>query len=96
LAAVLHGVLLGPVAPTFEQRAAITTPTIVLAHRADVIHPFSDAAALARLLPKCRLVSAHTPFELRLRPRRLTAEMSTFLDDVWGVGTDDRSAKEAG
>ena len=83
MAAVLHGVLLGPVAPTAEQRRAITAPTLVLAHRADLIHPFSDATRLVQQLPNARLLPAHTPFELRIRPRRLTAEIATFLEDVW-------------
>jgi pimeloyl-ACP methyl ester carboxylesterase len=89
MAAVLHGVLLGPVAPTLEQREAIDVPTLVLAHRADLIHPFSDAHALVRSMPDAHLVEAHSPLELRLRPRRLTAEIATFLDRVWNVGSDE-------
>ena len=73
IAAVLHGVLLGPVAPTYEQRVAIAAPTLVLAHRADVLHPFSDARSLAGQVPWAQLVQARSPLELRLRPRRLTA-----------------------
>jgi len=89
MAAVLHGVLLGPVVPTFEQRQAIAAPALVLAHRADLIHPFSDAANLSRLLPNARLVSARSPFELRLRPERLTAEIADFLEEVWHPGQVD-------
>jgi pimeloyl-ACP methyl ester carboxylesterase len=83
IAAVLHGVLLGPVAPTYEQRVAITAPTLVLAHRADVLHPFSDARSLAGQVPWAQLVQARSPLELRLRPRRLTAEIAAFLDRLW-------------
>jgi pimeloyl-ACP methyl ester carboxylesterase len=83
MAAILHGVLLGPVTPTFEQRAAITAPTLVLGHRADLIHPFSDARALAGQVPWAQLVRARSPLELRARPRRLTAEIASFLDRVW-------------
>ena len=86
MAAVLHGVLLGPVAPTVEQREAIERPALVLAHRNDLIHPFSDAAHLASQLPDGRLVHARSPFELRLRPGRLTAEIARFLEDVWRPG----------
>ena len=32
IAAVLHGVLLGPIAPTVDQRRAITAPALVLGH----------------------------------------------------------------
>lgn len=84
LAAVLHGILLGPVAPTVEERRAIRVPALVLAHRADLIHPFSDATQLVRQLSDARLLRARSPLELRLRPRRLTAEIASFLDDVWG------------
>ncbi|HEX2383295.1 MAG TPA: alpha/beta fold hydrolase [Acidimicrobiales bacterium] len=83
IAAVLHGVLLGPVAPTYEQRVAIAAPTLVLAHRADVLHPFSDARSLAGQVPWAQLVQARSPLELRLRPRRLTAEIAAFLDRLW-------------
>jgi pimeloyl-ACP methyl ester carboxylesterase len=98
MAAVLHGVLLGPVAPTFEERAAITVPALVLAHRADLIHPFSDATALTRQVPHGRLVQTRSPLELRLRPARLTAEIAAFLDDVWrppDEGHDQAAAAEA-
>jgi pimeloyl-ACP methyl ester carboxylesterase len=83
MAAVLHGILVGPAAPTQEQRAAIAAPTLVLAHRADLLHPFDDATNLVRQMPNAELVRARSPFELRLRPRRLTAEIATFLDGVW-------------
>ena len=86
MAAVLHGVLLGPVAPTYEERVAIDRPTLVLTHRADLIHPFSDARALSGQIPGAQLVQAHSPLELRLRPQRLTAEIATFLDGVWNTG----------
>src|SRR6516225_4961452 len=55
-AAVLHGVLLGPIAPTVEQRAAIQAPALVIAHLADPLHALSDADPLARQLPCARLL----------------------------------------
>jgi pimeloyl-ACP methyl ester carboxylesterase len=82
VAAIMHGVLVGPVAPTREERARIAVPTLVLAHRNDLIHPFDDARHLVRDLPNARLVRARSPLELRLRPRRLTDEIATFLDDL--------------
>ena len=82
-ASVLHGILVGPVAPTMDERRAITAPALVIGHRADLIHPFSDAEKLAETLPHARLLKARTPFELRIRPRRLIGEMSRFIDDVW-------------
>lgn len=83
IAAVLHGVLLGPIAPTIDQRRAITAPALVLGHGIDLIHSFSDAQRLARQLPDARLIRTRTFAELWVRPDRLTAEISEFLDRVW-------------
>lgn len=82
-AAVLHGILVGPVAPTIDERRSITTPTLVIGHRADLIHPFSDATKLVEIIPTARLLMARTPLELRLRPQRLLREMDAFLDECW-------------
>ena len=79
MAAVLHGVLVGPIAPTQEERRAIEAPTLVLAHRYDVIHPFDDAVSLVKRMPNGVLVRARSPLELRLRPKRLTAGIVSFL-----------------
>lgn len=90
MSAILHGVLVGPVVPTQEQRAALEVPALVLAHTNDLIHPFSDAENLAEQLPQSRLVPARSPLELRLRPARLTAEIDDFLRDVWAKGATSR------
>jgi len=82
-AAVLHGILAGPIAPTVSQRAAMDVPALVIGHRVDRLHPFHDAEQLARRLPQGRLIQASSMIELRMRPERLTAEIAQFLDDVW-------------
>ncbi len=82
MSAVLHGILVGPVAPTLEQRTAIEVPAIVLAHRNDLIHPFDDAHNLVDQMPNARLVPARSPLELRLRPDRLTDVVAAFLDEL--------------
>jgi pimeloyl-ACP methyl ester carboxylesterase len=82
-AAVLHGLFVGPIAPTVEQRKAIAAPTLVIGHHLDFIHPFSDATNLVEHLPSARLVQAASIFELRFRPERLIHEIAIFLDDVW-------------
>jgi len=84
-AAVLHGVLLGPIAPTIDQRRAITAPALVLGHGIDLIHSFADAKRLARQLPDARLIRTRTFAELWVHPGRLTAEISEFLDCVWAA-----------
>jgi len=85
-AAVLHGILAGPIAPTVDQRAAMDIPALVIGHRVDRIHPFHDAEQLSRRLPKGRLIQAQSLFELRVHPERLTTEIAAFLDDVWSPG----------
>jgi hypothetical protein len=86
IAAVLHGVLLGPIAPTIDQRRAITAPALVLGHGIDLIHSFKDAQRLARQLPDARLIRTRTFAELWVRPARLTAEIGGFLDSLWTAG----------
>jgi len=86
IAAILHGVLMGPMAPTAEQRQALTVPTLVLGHGVDLIHSFADAKRLARQLPDARLIRTRTFAELWVRPARLTAEIAGFLDRVWADG----------
>jgi pimeloyl-ACP methyl ester carboxylesterase len=83
IAAVLHGVLIGPMAPTSDQRRAITAPALVLGHGIDLIHSFTDAERLTRQLPNARLIRTHTFAELWVWPGRLTGEISAFLDRVW-------------
>jgi pimeloyl-ACP methyl ester carboxylesterase len=86
--AVLHGILVGPTVPTVEERRGVRAPALVLGHRADLIHPFSDAAALVRQMPQARLLEARSIVELRLHPRRLVGEIERFLGEVWEARTD--------
>jgi pimeloyl-ACP methyl ester carboxylesterase len=86
IAAVLHGLLMGPIAPTIDQRRTITAPALVLGHRVDLIHSFGDAKRLARQLPHARLIRTRTFAELWVWPARLTTEISEFLDRVWAAG----------
>jgi pimeloyl-ACP methyl ester carboxylesterase len=85
--AILQGLFFGRVAPPNGARRAFTMPTLVLGHRRDPVHPFTDAGMLADELPNSRLLEANSLVELRLRPERLTAEISAFLDEIWsGAG----------
>jgi pimeloyl-ACP methyl ester carboxylesterase len=85
-AAVLHGILLGPMAPTIDERQAINVPALVLGHGIDLIHSFADAKRLVRQLPDARLIRTRTFAELWVHPGRLTTEISEFLDRVWAAG----------
>jgi pimeloyl-ACP methyl ester carboxylesterase len=81
--AVLQGLFFGRVAPHRSERRAFTMPTLVLGHRRDPVHPFSDAGMLAGELPNSRLLEADSLVELRLSPERLTEEIAAFLDEIW-------------
>jgi hypothetical protein len=96
IAAVLHGILVGPVAPEVEERRAMVAPTLIIGHENDLIHPFSDAANLAQQIPNARLVEARSMFELRLDPERLTGEIVRFLDDVYGTQSPARQVAGGG
>jgi pimeloyl-ACP methyl ester carboxylesterase len=82
-AAVLQGIFFGRVAPHRTERRTFEMPALVIGHRRDPVHPFSDAGQLAEELPNARLVEANSLVELRLRPERLTNEIAAFLDEVW-------------
>jgi len=83
-AAVLHGMLVGPITPTYEERHSIEAPTLVIGHKADFVHPFTDADHLTRQLPNARLLQAHSILELRFLPERLTTKIVEFMAEVWG------------
>lgn len=83
--AVLQGLFFGRVAPHRTERRTFKTPTLVLGHRRDPVHPFSDAGMLAEELPNARLIEADSLVELRLQPERLTEEIAGFLDEVWAA-----------
>lgn len=82
MASVLHGLLVGPLAPTLDQRAAIDVPTLIVGHQHDLLHPFQDADHLARQLPAARLVQARSFAEMRLRPARLVGVVADFLAEL--------------
>jgi len=92
MAASLHGLAVGPVAPTAEERARMDVPALVIGHRSDRLHPFDDATHLAAQLPRARLVEARSLLELRVRPARLTAEIISFLDAAWSSASVQVSA----
>ncbi|HXB14287.1 MAG TPA: alpha/beta fold hydrolase [Solirubrobacteraceae bacterium] len=81
--ALMQGLFFGRVAPPRSERRTFTTPTLILGHGRDPVHPFSDAGMLARELPNSRLIEADSIVELRVRPERLTGEIAAFLDEVW-------------
>jgi pimeloyl-ACP methyl ester carboxylesterase len=85
--AVLQGLFFGRIAPPRGERRTFQTPALVIGHRRDPVHPFSDAGMLAEELPNGRLLEADSLVELRLRPGRLTGEIAAFLDEAWDGGS---------
>lgn len=82
-AAVLQGLFFGRIAPHRTERRTFQAPALVIGHRRDPVHPFSDADMLAAELPNGRLLNANSIIELRTRPERLTAEIAAFVDECW-------------
>jgi pimeloyl-ACP methyl ester carboxylesterase len=83
--AVLEGLLLGETAPHREERRKIRQPTLIVGHPRDPLHPFSDSGMLAEELPRARLIEANSILEWRLKPDRLNAELTVFLEEVWAA-----------
>jgi pimeloyl-ACP methyl ester carboxylesterase len=93
--ALLQGLFFGRIAPHRSERRTFTMPALVLGHRRDPVHPFSDAGQLAGELPNGRLLEADSLVELRLRPERLTEEIASFLDEIWRPRRAARRTKSA-
>jgi pimeloyl-ACP methyl ester carboxylesterase len=82
-ASVIQGLFFGRTAPHRSERARIDVPALVIGHRHDMVHPFSDAGMLAAELPDARLLEANSILELRVRPERLTGEIAAFVEECW-------------
>jgi pimeloyl-ACP methyl ester carboxylesterase len=93
--ALLQGLFFGRIAPHRSERRTFMTRALVVGHRRDPVHPFSDAGMLAEELPNARLLEADSLVELRLKPDRLTGEIATFLDEAWATPSRARSKRSA-
>ncbi|MGH2984106.1 MAG: alpha/beta fold hydrolase [Solirubrobacterales bacterium] len=93
--AVLEGLFLGTAAPHHALRVKMAQPTLVIGHRADPLHPFSDSGMLVEELPNARLIAASSILEWRISPKRLDKELAGFLDEVWGQPGRRESAEAA-
>lgn len=91
-AAVLAGILYGQVAPDHRERIRLQTPTLVIGHPRDPVHPFSDAGMLASELPNGRLLDAHSILELRQHPQRLTGHIARFVQECWDAAEQPAAA----
>jgi hypothetical protein len=89
-AAVLQGLFFDRTAPPSAVRRTLRTPALVIGHRHDIVHPFSDAGMLADELPEAQLLQASSILELRLAPERLTDEIAGFIAGCWKPRTASR------
>lgn len=94
--AILHGVLVGPIAPSVRQRRALDMPTLIVGHGRDKLHEYRDALALQRQLPQARLIDAHSLLELRMKPERLWPQIEAFLLDLVADGQPRRTRRRRG
>jgi pimeloyl-ACP methyl ester carboxylesterase len=84
IAAILHGVLVGPVVPSVRRRQHIQQPVLVIGHARDPLHDLADAKALKRQLPNAKFLLARSVLELRTQPQRLMPQVLDFLRSVPG------------
>jgi pimeloyl-ACP methyl ester carboxylesterase len=90
MAAAIHGIFFGRVAPPSRMRRTIDVPALVLGHPADPIHMNADARMVADELPQGTYVRAESILEWRFRPERLTARAAEFVAEVWGPPAESR------
>lgn len=82
IAAVLHGVLIGPVVPPRRERQTIPVPTLIIGHGGDWLHNLEDARVLAKEMPHARFIVAKSMLELRRSPGRLMPKILRFLESA--------------
>jgi pimeloyl-ACP methyl ester carboxylesterase len=83
MAATVHGIFFGRVAPSTRQRRAIEAPALVVGHTRDPIHPAADAEMLAEEMVGARFVPATSILEWRLRPDRLDDIAVRFVEECF-------------
>ena len=88
MAAAIHGIFFGRIAPSSKRRRQIQAPALVIGHPRDPIHPAADAAMLADEMPNARFVAARSIVEWRSKPARLDAEAVEFVTQCWSAAVE--------
>ena len=83
VAALVHGLFFGRIAPSSRERRAMTMPALVVGHPKDPVHPAADAAMLAEEMPNATFERARSILEWRFRPERLDLLATRFVLDCW-------------
>jgi pimeloyl-ACP methyl ester carboxylesterase len=91
MAAALHGMFFGRIAPPSKVRESLSMPALVVGHRRDPIHPAADAAMLAEEMPASRFEQARSIVEWRIAPARLDAIAAGFVADCFDAERTDRA-----
>ena len=87
VAAVVHGLFFGRIAPSSRRRRAITARALVVGHPSDPIHPAADAAMLAEEMPHATFLRARSILEWRFWPERLNHAAAEFALQCWSAPT---------
>ena len=90
MAATIHGLFFGRVAPPSRLRSTLPHPALVIGHPRDPIHLSADARMVAGELARASYVEASSILEWRLRPARLTERTVAFLDEAWEWAGNER------
>lgn len=93
MAAAVHGIFFGRIAPSARERRGIAAPALVVGHPSDPIHPAADAAMLAGELPHAEFVQATSILEWRARPERLNAAALDFALECWQTRASPRRTR---
>lgn len=94
MAAAIHGIFFGRIAPPSKLRRRISAPALVIGHPRDPLHPSADAAMLAEEMRNARFLEARSVLEWRLSPDRLNEEAAKFVAECWST-TATRARKKA-
>jgi pimeloyl-ACP methyl ester carboxylesterase len=84
MAAAIHGIFFGRIAPSSRLRQRIEAPALVIGHPHDPIHPAADAAMLADELADSTFVEARGILEWRVQPERLDSITAGFVARCFG------------
>ncbi|MGH3412701.1 MAG: alpha/beta fold hydrolase [Marmoricola sp.] len=80
MAAAIHGIFFGRIAPPSSRRREIRAPALVVGHPHDPVHPAADAAMLADELPDATFVAARHVLEWSMHPERLDQQAVAFVE----------------
>ena len=86
MAAVIHGIFFGRVAPSSRLRRQIHAHALVIGHPRDPIHLAADALMVAEEMPHARHIGASSILEWRFRPDQLNGEAVAFVTECWNRG----------